>query len=195
MKCRCAMHRLYDVYLFCLLVVILLVFVAVTSQAVHASCAPPEPPAQNLHHSDAVFRGTVTRIGATTFLHDFFSWGYPVTFEVRESWKGVNSTTVTIKGQTHFSLAVPFQLGQEYLVYAYYEGNNHEGALTTNGCKGTKPVADAQADLHVLGAGPIALQPNLDANGTISRPSLVAAGLALVALGVFFVVRYKRAQG
>jgi hypothetical protein len=157
-----------------------------------ASCAPPLPPEQNVRHSAAVFTGEVVHVGKGNMVTDMLGWRYPVTFKVLESWKGVTHTTVVLKGQAWTSIEFLFEQGQHYLVYAYHEGNTPTGPLTTNGCKGTKRLADAQADLKALGGGTIALQPAVMTRSGRIIPYLLGA-LGLLALGGIGI-RWRRQQ-
>jgi hypothetical protein len=162
-----------------------------SSRSASASCVPPEPPLQNLQHSDAVFSGQVVSIGSSNILNELFGWGYPVTFNVLESWKGVTQTTVVLEGQSRTSTEFPFQQGQRYLVYAYHEGNNGAGSLTTNGCKGTKLLHDAHDDVLELGPPAITLQPAVDGTPRWLLPFVMSITM-LLTLGIVVVVRRRR---
>lgn len=170
-----------------------LVFVVIsTSQTTYGSCGSLVLPWDNLHETDAVFRGQVTHVGTATVLHEVFNWGHPVTFQVLESWKGVTTTTSTIKAQANPTIAVRFEQGQQYLVYADYEQPLGRGPLTTNGCKGTKPIAEARADLHALGASVIVLQPAPATGSPYIIRVLLIGGALSVLFGAVTVARFRR---
>jgi hypothetical protein len=148
------------------LVVNLFVAIVFAAPSAHAcSCAGIQTPAEGLRASDAVFSGEVVGLGAEDPQpRDGTPLG-GVEFRVKESWKGVSDGAAIIYGQGegYFgearegdmvvvnSCAVTFEQGESYLVYAYRRGENAGGPLGTDICTATKPLADAEADLRVLG--------------------------------------------
>lgn len=166
------------------------------SKTAAASCAPPEPPQQNLQRSDAVFSGEVVSIG-DNFIYSLFGSDYSVTFNVIEAWKGATTTTITVNNRNDSvflsgsSLKFPFKQGERYLVYAYHD--SEIGNLTTNGCKGTKLLNDATADLRELGPPIIMLPP---APAQRSAPWAVSAALSLLVFSLIVLfTRYQRRSG
>ena len=115
----------------------------------YASCAGPLSVAEEFRGSDAVFSGVAVRVDPDRALGPLVVSRQSVRFEVRQAWKGVSTTRVRVRGMHDYrgSDDYPFEEGRSYLVYAYGE----DGALVTNGCKGTKPLDEAGADLHELG--------------------------------------------
>lgn len=115
------------------------------------SCIPPGPPEQELNESDAVFAGSVTTI-VDSSSGGIVSSARPlyVTFDVTETWKGPNRTTLTvITAASSASCGYPFQNGKQYLVYAYSRNDN----LYVSLCSRTAPLNEAQQDLDALGPG------------------------------------------
>lgn len=79
----------------------------------------------------------------------------------------------------------PFMVGRRYLVYA---ATNSRG-LSTSYCTPTKPLAEAKADLAILGPG----QQPINYLSEISAPYLLTVIGATLALGVFYW-RHKRTR-
>ena len=70
-----------------------------------------------------------------------------VEFEVIKRWKGVESgRSVVYTPLTGEACGFPFEVGKEYLVYVVPENN----VAPTGICTGTKPVADAAAEMQKL---------------------------------------------
>ena len=126
---------------------------------------------QNMERSDVIFSGEVITIDPTRVFDRGFGWigSDGVTFNVIEAWKGADTATVTLASPSH-SEGYQFQQGQQYLVYAYYDG----ATLITDGCTGTKPLADAQGDLQILCPGSVPSQPAADEHSeAVSLPSII----------------------
>jgi hypothetical protein len=72
-----------------------------------------------------------------------------VLLEVRDVWKGVDTTQVWVWTAKHGESCgyEGFEVGQEYVVFAYGEPERLETGL----CERTKPLASAAADLAALG--------------------------------------------
>jgi Carboxypeptidase regulatory-like domain len=102
-------------------------------------CTRREPPCSAYWDASAVFVGRVEAISRT-------GGSRRVTFNVRQSFRGVSSSTVDVltspAGQR---CSLSLRSGQEYLVYAHRsEGTS---TLTTSVCAGTREVSDAASDL------------------------------------------------
>jgi hypothetical protein len=139
---------------------LLLGLLAWPSPAWACSCVPPEPPAVVLARADAVFLGKVTQIDDPQWLARIVPW-LPVTyssadpvyahFDVSDSWKGVSTTTVQVEtAASSASCGFAFEVGKQYIVYAY----DSAGKLMTGLCTRTTEAALAAADLAYLGAQP-----------------------------------------
>jgi hypothetical protein len=73
------------------------------------------------------------------------------TFWVEESWKGINSRTITVStGPTGGICGYEFEKGEEYMVYAY-KGDGD--GLITSLCTRTKKLSFAHEDPKELGEG------------------------------------------
>jgi hypothetical protein len=100
-------------------------------------------------NSSAVFAGEVIDVDK----------GLPsssVTFRVSEVWKGQQRETYELSTpRDGASCGYPFKEGQEYLVYAYWgpQGSPPKPGLKVDLCTETKPLAEAGANLRVLGDG------------------------------------------
>ena len=101
--------------------------------------------------SDAVFSGEVVSIEPDKLARVA---GPPslgrVTFDVKESWKGVSEGAVAVYGHgPEASCGIEFEESRSYLVYAYR--SNGESPLQTDLCNSTRPLEHAGGDLRVLG--------------------------------------------
>jgi len=115
------------------------------------SCATLTPD-RALEIHDVVFSGRVYEIHPPTSTPNQQDSGSLVqnSFEVKEVWKGELDRTVDIRAaQSTASCGYQFAIDEEYLVYAYYNGD----WLETGSCSLTKPLSMADEDLSVLGAG------------------------------------------
>ncbi|HEY0075399.1 MAG TPA: hypothetical protein VGB77_14970 [Abditibacteriaceae bacterium] len=111
--------------------------------ALCCSCAEPDPPEQALKSADAVFAGKVISLTSSGRFSGTYS------FQVNESWKGASLNILFIRtGRGGGDCGYGFEIGQEYLVYAY-----GKSGLSTHTCSRTKPLSDAGQDLAVLGPG------------------------------------------
>ena len=97
-----------------------------SAQALACSCALPASPVAHIENAEIIFHGKV--INAFT---DRRGLEGRTTFEVLETWKGVESETITLE---HYipgpSCGVWFDLGSEHLIFAY----THDDKITTNSC-------------------------------------------------------------
>ncbi len=79
--------------------------------------------------STAIFSGKVTAIEQTADGNT-----YVVKFAVKDTWKGAGGTEITVRTETQSSMCgYRFELGKEYLVYAYGDA----GALGVGNCSRT----------------------------------------------------------
>jgi hypothetical protein len=135
-------------------------------------CVGSSTPTQALDQSAAVFSGQVVAITHGTrwvdakakrppdcFLMGTFDEAgialcededYLVTFEVFNSWKGLQGERVEVRTTSQGpACGFDFRVRQAYLVYASASGPN--GSLTTGFCTRTRRIADAQKDVEILG--------------------------------------------
>ncbi|MGG4443126.1 hypothetical protein [Brevibacillus fortis] len=141
-------------------IVIIFTFFIQPFPASACSCASPPDPLTAKDMSAAVFTGKVLQvnertdwIGLLPFGDNLDRGGFDVVFEVQSTWKGVDQQQVLIVTDgLGGACGIPFQVGQEYLVYAsYWERND----LETNICTRTALKADAGVDLQALGSGTV----------------------------------------
>src|SRR6266496_2084402 len=99
---------------------------------------------QARNKSIAVFSGTVVTIDRKP--GDLY---VAVRFRITEIWKGSLSDEVTVfTGQGGGDCGYKFEVGQQYLVYAY---RYNRTKLGTNICQRTESLLGATQDLRVLG--------------------------------------------
>ncbi|WP_277813381.1 hypothetical protein [Geobacillus sp. CAMR5420] len=122
------------------------------AQTYACSCVPPRSPSEEFTKSDAVFSGKVVRIYETTRKEPEIRERVPkraVVFSVNRTWKGVNETHVVVYTGFHEAdCGYPFEVGKEYLVYAYDDTD-----WVTGICSLTKPLSLAKPDIEAFGKG------------------------------------------
>jgi hypothetical protein len=117
--------------------------------AFSCSCAPKPPVGKALSQADAVFIGRViawhnAKIETSPGRR---ASGYSFVFEVERLFKGRRASEVAVfTGIGRGDCGYPFQVGEQYLVYAFY---TKEG-LETNICTRTTTIGQT-ADLAELG--------------------------------------------
>ncbi len=116
----------------------------VQTQPVYAcSCIMPGTPQEEMENASAVFSGRVLEIEET-------GYGYNVTLEVLEAWKGVDETTIQVHtGMGGGDCGFNFEEGKKYIVYA----SSSEGELEVYSCSLTGLLADS--DTESLGEGTV----------------------------------------
>ncbi len=103
-----------------------------------------------------------------------------MTFAVSSVWKGPATQTIVARNlaQARPAAAIPFEQDQEYLVYAGGEG----GQLMVSLCSATKPLADAQGDIQLLGQTGTATTDLTGAAPTTTVPLANLGQFQLIAL-------------
>jgi len=140
-------------------------------QAVSASCANPGDPAASFEWGDAVFTGQVVYISSANGVwmnavtRSFMALGFHpadfqdrlfpgrrVVFEVDRSWKGVTTSSVTIRtGYNDWnSSSYPFEIGSYYLVYASHAYGDPNKDLLTSRCHRTMESPNNSEDIAYL---------------------------------------------
>lgn len=123
------------------------------ANAANACSCVPTTPQQSLKNSNAVFAGKVINIAHESSKNPEVSasWGeFKIRFEVSKVWKGkIEKQQVVLTSDSSAACGYSFEKGKEYLVYA----SDQESTIRTGLCSGTKPLANAQTDLAVLGRG------------------------------------------
>lgn len=162
---------------------------------------PSDPPAVAFAEADVVFQGRVVGVAAPV-LDDhpairrtirglmpevlrerLLDGSTSYVFEVQSSWKGVESTRITLEDEDAYG---SFEEGETYLVYARL----HEGRLVSPACGRTTIMARATADLAALGPASIALHA--------PRPRwalFAAAGAAPLLVGLSLLLARRRLRG
>lgn len=129
--------------------IFLLMGMVSTSKEVKAcSCIEAPAVSEAVDQSDAVFLGTVTSIKKHASNRE-------VTIDVKESWKGIESKTLTVyTGFNSADCGLTVDTGKNYLFYAT---NSSEDAgdvvLTSSICSRTATEFNASEDLKILGSG------------------------------------------
>ncbi|MDF2679104.1 MAG: hypothetical protein K0R47_294 [Brevibacillus sp.] len=169
---------------------------AIPSSVYACSCVSPGPVKEALAQAESVFAGKVTKIiEPKPNAQGIISSADPVdvTFDVSISWKGVNTKHVTIKTPLDSaSCGFSFDVGKEYLVYSYTNGDND---LETNICTRTQELTVASEDLASLGTGMTPIQdgqPNTEEKQTLTSPYLWISGILVLAGVTYFFVKKRK---
>ncbi|HMB90782.1 MAG TPA: hypothetical protein VKP65_08040 [Rhodothermales bacterium] len=164
-------------------------FMLVGVQSARAcSCVMPPPPTEALAASDAVFLGQVIktrRDGSGINKGNLFA-----TIRILQIWKGDLEEEVVIEtGPNSAACGVPFQKGQEYLVYASVSA----GHLRTHLCTRTTQAKNADADVEALGDGTILSQEDAPRGGCGGMTNFGALqGVFFIFLWIGFRSRRRR---
>ncbi len=164
------------------------------SCVVNPNESPEEAVKDALAKSTAVFAGKVVDLKVPVPTGSVISTADPVTitFQVSEVWKGPAYRRLVIHtARSEVSCGYEFQMGQEYLVYAY----GLETKLETNLCWRNQ-LHPAKEDLAVLGQGsaPTIENPDIIPNAKTSdsskpMPPYLLSTLTLAAvLGVMMII-------
>ncbi len=159
-----------------LIVVVALVVLAADARCAWAcSCEPPGSTAAERERATAVFAGRVERLEAGNgSIVSKTDPAVQVTFAVQQVWKGdVPQTMFLTTAQWGASCGYTFEQGQQYLVYAFTFNDTLQAYL----CSRTRPLADAQDDLAVLGEGrvPVAAPTPITRPTPVTTPQPIPA--------------------
>jgi len=178
------------------LVLVAGVLLLTPGRALACLCVAPGLPAEEMARSAAVLAGRVLRIDAPR--GGMVSTGDPVhvVFQVERVWKGPAVHNLVIVTARHsVSCGFPFEVGEEYLVYARAAG----GELHTSICSRTAPLAAAAVDLVALGPGmamvPAEAEPTAGRWRAVLPLLLVAAALVAAAVLIVRAARQVRRGG
>lgn len=146
-----------------LLGLICLVTGAMAGTAMACSCGNESNVQIALEQADAVFAGRVIALKLAPRLSEdptvsFAIEDLEVTVAVHSRWKGeITAETLVYTAFTCCVCGFPFQIGEEYLIYALADD---EGKLRTSICSQTALLANASDDLGLLGnLSPASLKP------------------------------------
>ncbi len=161
-----------------IVIVVLAVLAADPRCAWACSCASPwATPLEARDSSAAVFAGRVTDVSIPDPNSYTLFRSVAVTVAASQVWKGdVGSSIVIGTSRDEASCGYTFVVGQEYLFYAF----EYEGQLVTGICGRTRPLADAQNDLAVLGEGrvPVAVPSPITIPTLVTIPQPIPADVA-----------------
>jgi hypothetical protein len=150
------------------------------------------PLKEEIRTADAVFSGEVQGIDEGMTSPDGGSIRGKITLDVQESWKGVSAEAVDVYGQGDgVNCYNMFERGETYLVYAARAEQRGDEYLKNIACGATKPLADAGADLRLLGS-PGGSLPDTGGYGVSSfedAVTLVAVPALLVLAGALILRR------
>ncbi|CAG7650479.1 hypothetical protein ACFQI7_22210 [Paenibacillus allorhizosphaerae] len=153
---------------------LLLLLMAYSPRGVHAlSCSKGPTVAEEFERSTVVFRGTVVKENNDK-----------LTFQVRESWKGVVGSWIQVQVST---IWIPMQRGQEYLVYA----TDQSGKLTANLCGRTDLWEKSKLDVASFPNGSTFPAPPRYPELHWGIP-LFASVVTLSGIGAGLYIRYAR---
>ena len=169
------------------------------------SCAEGRSTEEALRSSDAVFSGEVVEIGKLPMEQEGATDPglpllAPVTFDVKESWKGVEEDPAVVHGQGPGpSCGLDFERGETYLVFAGRAGEGENSPLQTDYCGNTFPASEETAR-NILGPPPETLPETGGVPlagpgwGMGPKPVAVAVALASLAAGALLASRVVRGQ-
>lgn len=140
-------------------------------------CDPLSPQAAQ-DSADIIFVGTC--VHANT---NWIAGGMKYSFEVHRGWKKPTDGFFVVSTPFVKDCGVPFEVGQRYLVYV-----RKKFTPKTDLCLGTKPLAESEADLALLGEARPPQQSSLVVPMYWTIGILGALALAVVA----FIVLRKR---
>ncbi len=173
------------------MLIIFLASLMPTHRAFACSCMIPDLPEQEFAASAAVFHGKAAETSRSSMgfftslrlrfgLGDIFGYEQTVVFDVIESWKGVDTTWVSIKtGYNDGDCGYTFTKGSEYIIYA----REYDGDLHTSICSRTRSILSAAADdmLYLSGKTPLTLTSVEGLGGInwvwVGLPALLVAGI------------------
>lgn len=168
---------------------------------VNASCEEPGTPEDELESQDAVFTGGVVYISSANALlmdsgskilgligfdpadaYEAFSYSRRIVFEVDRSWKGVTTSSVTIRTGYNDgnSSSYPFEIGSYYLVYASHAYGDPNKYLLTSLCHRTMESPNNSEDIAYLNTQPILELKYFPAIIRIIDGNLAAATLLII---------------
>lgn len=126
--------------------------IALSSNSAYAcSCAAPRTPAEAFPEYDAIFTGLVTSVDLEEPTDSFER--KVVSFDVNESWKGIEGQAVVVHTATHGAMCgYHFEVGESYLVYSSIQETVSPDELWTHICTRTDPLEEAAEDLLYLRA-------------------------------------------
>ena len=132
-----------------LLAAVLVLFCSAATFA--CSCMSSGPPCQAFWQADAVFSGQVISINRESTADENGFRMRVVRMFVKESFRGVDRPEVDVlTGLGGGDCGFGFQIGQEYLVYAYRRDTDKK--LVTGICTRTRSLTKAQEDLNYFHA-------------------------------------------
>jgi len=141
--------------------VLTIIFVAVSAAAYCCSCSVPSTVEKGFQGSDVVFRGKVISKRIITILdttiHSFAFDKAEYKLLVLTLFKGqIKEDTVTIiTGNGGGDCGYPFKIGNEYIIYGFFESGAYSGGktvdrvLSTNICTRTRSATDT-AEIKAL---------------------------------------------
>lgn len=163
-------------------------------EAAACSCMQ-QSPEEAIAAAEAIFEGTVTKTADNTGTK---FGGRAVSMTVDRAWRGVKAPTVSVATASNSAACgYPFQEGETYLVYGY---RSRAGDIQVSLCSHTKPIADAKADLKLLGKpNPAVTTKGTSESKDSGRCSASPAGAAspspawiLAMLGAIATIRRRR---
>ncbi|HEX9989406.1 MAG TPA: hypothetical protein VGE45_13140 [Chloroflexia bacterium] len=129
--------------------------VAMPASAHACSCAPYPSPNEMLDKADIVFSGKVLsiRVEGQDGPEDA-EWYRVNVFQVGSVWKGRSQSQISVAtaGNPFSSCDTSFDVGENYLVYAF-QSDNYAEPYAFGGCSRTTRLQYAEEDLKALGKG------------------------------------------
>src|SRR5262245_59602415 len=131
---------------------LVLALLSLSENALACVCDLTRPPCEAYWQAEAVFIATPEELSWIEFEDNLpelvIKRKQPVfSFSVDQAFRGVNGSQVAVlTGMGGGDCGYGFKIGEQYLVYAYRDGQRKE-MLATSICTRTRPVRNAGADL------------------------------------------------
>ncbi len=122
-----------------------IIFIANPVSVSACNCYIPENAIEGLEKSDAVFSGKVKNIKKAKVNGETYN---AVLIEVDKIWKGINESQ-SIVYTSWSSCQFEFEIGREYLLYSYKNGDNYY----VMNCGRSTDILNGKEDLELLGPG------------------------------------------
>ena len=162
-----------------------ILFAAAPRRAFACSCVSQGDPLRASTDADAIFVGKVEALSPSSVL---FRGG--ANFNVTMAWKGIETSRLTLT-YTGSMCDYRFEVGREYLVYAY----NDNAGFHADSCGRTMLVSHAQAngEFNRLGVGKTII-PTPESTNWPAYLAVIVGPLSLVTLAVVLVRRKHHKQ-
>jgi hypothetical protein len=165
------------------------VFVFMKPPIVNACSCASLTPEEAIERTPIIFSGTVSAISKQSAILHSSSDPVQVNFQVDQTWKGPTADQIKISTEiSSESCGYPFKANQEYLVYAYQDGDE----IKTSLCSRSNLLSSAQGDLRLLGKGANPVHTSSLQNNSLWIIAIVILMAVGILLFIYTVYRRKR---